>query len=118
MKIIVFIILSILFFSKKSFSQYLNWANNFSNGNSYSLKTDKYGNSYITGSFNNTIDLDPTANTYTLSATNVTNDVFVAKYSPSGSLIFAFSFGSTGDDIGKSIDVDNFLRTISEMKTK
>ncbi len=103
----LYYILLFTLFTLKSFSQYFNWANDFPSGISYSLKTDKYGNSYITGSFNNTIDLDPTSNTYTLSATNLTNDVFVAKYNTNGSLMFAFSIGSTGDDIGKSIDVDN-----------
>ncbi|TND08552.1 MAG: hypothetical protein FD123_2056 [Bacteroidetes bacterium] len=67
-----------------------------------SVKADAAGNSYITGFFYNTA---------TFSSQNVISagqqDVFVAKYDPSGTLLWLRSGGGTGADIGNGITVDN-----------
>ncbi|MBI2966624.1 MAG: SBBP repeat-containing protein, partial [Bacteroidetes bacterium] len=59
----------------------------------------------ITGSFQNTADFDPGAGTYNLvSAGN--GDIFIAKYTPSGALIWAKRIGNTGGEEGNSIAID------------
>jgi hypothetical protein len=58
---------------------------------------DNSGNVYVAGSFNGTIDLDPTPGVY-----NVTSqgwyDMYLAKYNAAGQLLWGFSTGAVGDD--------------------
>jgi hypothetical protein len=69
---------------------------------SRAIATDSQGNSYITGYFTNV--------NATFAAANLTNaggeDIFVAKYSPTGTLLWAQSFGGTGDERGLGISID------------
>ncbi len=65
--------------------------------------TDAAGNIYVTSSFQK-----PTITMGGVTLTNsdpsgATQDVFVAKYSPSGTLIWAKSFGGASDDFGYGI---------------
>jgi len=55
------------------------------------VATDAAGDTFLTGSFRGTVGFDPvsTASTFT---TNNTQDAFVAKYSPSGSLAWVRTF--------------------------
>lgn len=53
------------------------------NGNS--IETDSSGSILITGEFTNTIDFDPTPNTFNLKAF-ANNDIFVLKLDPNGSV--------------------------------
>lgn len=58
------------------------------------VTTDNAGNIYITSSF-----LKPTMTIESVTLTNSGgSDIFVAKYNPSGALIWAKSAGGTGDD--------------------
>jgi hypothetical protein len=50
--------------------------------------TDEYNNSYITGYFSSVVDFDPGPAIYNLTSEGG-YDVFVAKYSPDGSLVWA-----------------------------
>ncbi len=70
-----------------------------------SVATDAAGNIYITGSFNNsTMNIGP----YTLTNAGAgADDVFVAKYSPTGSVIWASSIGGPFDDYGFGITVSS-----------
>lgn len=104
MKYLITIFVVFLYYN--SFSQNFNWAKSTNSGLMYSSTADKYGNVYITGSFNNTIDLDPSLNTFTLSANNLSNDVFVAKYRNTGDFVWGFKIGSANEEIGKKIAVD------------
>ncbi len=52
--------------------------------NGFSIRTDKEGNVYVTGSFYGTIDFDPGPATYNLTASF--NDIFVLKLCPSPGL--------------------------------
>jgi gliding motility-associated-like protein/uncharacterized delta-60 repeat protein len=71
----------------------------------HSTAIDDNGNMYVTGSFTGTTDFDPGAATVDItSAGNL--DVFVLKLSPAGALLWAHRIGSTGNDVGYSIDVD------------
>lgn len=65
------------------------------------ISVDPAGNSYITGGYRNTATFGTTSFT---SAGNY--DIFVAKYDPGGTFVWAKSAGGTGDDRGHSISVD------------
>ncbi|MPM05072.1 hypothetical protein SDC9_51356 [bioreactor metagenome] len=69
------------------------------------IKLDAFGNIFITGNFSGTVDFDPGAATYNLTAVGQA-DVFVLKLDSSGNFIWARSFGSTNSDYGQSIITD------------
>ncbi len=71
---------------------------------SQSIATDLNGNVYMTGYFSGTVDFDPGPGKYNLTSKGG-NDIFVAKYSPEGTLLWAKSMGYGGPDIGYSIAV-------------
>jgi hypothetical protein len=66
---------------------------------------DEAGNRYITGYFEGSIDFEPGAGTTILTSAGG-RDIFVAKYSAAGNLIWAKSIGGTSDDRGTGIAVD------------
>lgn len=71
------------------------------------LAIDAVGNVVITGAFRNSIDIDPSAATVSLT-TNAAQDAFVAKYSPEGELLWGFKLGSiNGLDEGTDVTVDS-----------
>ena len=97
------------FIAKYNKSGTVIWAKSFG-GLSYNgygdagtcLKTDHTGDVYLTGSFSSSTI---TFGTYTL--TNAGSaDIFVVKYDPGGSAVFAISVGGTGNDGGFSIAID------------
>ncbi len=65
------------------------------------IVVDAQGNSYLTGAFQNTANFEgtllPGAGGY---------DVFLAKYSSDGQLVWAKRAGGSGEDIGRSIALD------------
>lgn len=91
------------------------WAQTIgSSGNEYvyflGMDNDIYGNIYITGGY---------AGTATLTSQNGSNktltsqgglDIYVAKYAPSGNILWANSYGGSSDDIGHDIAVDKNLK--------
>jgi len=68
--------------------------------------TDASNDVYVTGSFLNTVDFDPSATTNTLTSAGGF-DAYVAKYSSAGLYQWAFANGSTGVDNGTSIALLN-----------
>ncbi len=66
------------------------------------LVVDSAGNSYIVGWFSVTIDFDPSPATFNLTAVG-NNDIFLAKYSPQGTLVWAQNLGGTLSDMGNAI---------------
>ncbi|MFN8636233.1 MAG: SBBP repeat-containing protein [Chloroflexota bacterium] len=79
-----------------------------------SVEVDSAGNVYVAGSFQGTVDFDRTAvrNDDVLTSkldqfSQPSNDAFVAKYSPAGSLIWVRSFGGPGDDYAGGIVLDS-----------
>lgn len=76
----------------------------------YSIVLDIMGNSYITGYFQNVADFDPGVATYNLSAAGGISDkdIFICKLDVSGNFVWAYRIGASNDDIGNSIDIDNF----------
>ncbi|NUM51849.1 MAG: T9SS type A sorting domain-containing protein [Flavobacteriales bacterium] len=70
------------------------------------IKIDNEGNLITTGSFMETIDLDPGPGTYNVTSVWNNNDGFLAKYTASGSFTWGFSFGSAANDYGKHIQIN------------
>jgi len=66
--------------------------------------TDASGNIYLTGNFQSaSITFGFTTLT---NASSGTGDFFIAKYAPSGYLLWAVSAGGTGDDAGTAVSAD------------
>lgn len=72
-----------------------------------SMKMDSLGNLYLTGRFQNTVDFDPGAGVYNLSAPGSSHHIFVLKLDNSGNFIWAKNVGGPSTvDVGNSIEVD------------
>ena len=83
-----------------------------SNDLSSALKTDKNGNVYI-GGRTNSVGGIATAGAYkNIHTSNAEYDVFLAKFSATGSLIWATYYGGAGDEILYEIEVDKFDNVI------
>jgi gliding motility-associated-like protein len=70
------------------------------------VSCDNNGNIYVTGYFKGTVDFDPSLSTYYLTASTLTRDGFIAKYTSSGALVWAVKFGGSGNDEGARITVN------------
>ncbi|HZL91347.1 MAG TPA: PKD domain-containing protein [Pirellulaceae bacterium] len=71
------------------------------------IAADTDGNLYVAGRFDGTnVDFDPGPGTTTLT-NHGGADIFVAKYSAAGNLIWARGFGSAGTDQAEGIAVDS-----------
>jgi len=70
------------------------------------LITDNQNNIYVTGYFSGTVDFDPSAGVKNLTSVGG-YDIYVAKYTPAGSLIWAVSMGGDGLDQANCMTVDN-----------
>ena len=88
------------------------WAKSFGGYNSIfyndsgnSIARDGSGNIYITGTFEGTVDFDPGAGITILTSAG-SSDIFLAKYSANGVLIYAKRMGGTNFDSSNSIAVD------------
>lgn len=71
----------------------------------HSIALDNVGNMYTTGFFNNTVDFDPGAGTYTLTSTGQ-GDIFVSKLDANGNFVWAKNMGDATNEIGYAIAVD------------
>ncbi len=71
-----------------------------------SVGIDSSGNTYITGTFNNTVDFDPGAGTTNLTSAGAA-DMFVLKLDSSGDLVWVKQIGGTGADGGNGIVLDS-----------
>ncbi|WP_052596808.1 LamG-like jellyroll fold domain-containing protein [Aureispira sp. CCB-QB1] len=69
------------------------------------LEIDSDGNVYITGAFQNTVDLDPIGGSNSISAQGG-NDIFVSKYNSSGVNVWGFGIGGANSDEGLDISID------------
>ncbi len=75
-------------------------------GRGRALDVDADGNVYVTGSYENNADFDPGSGIYTVPTPPSTySDVFVAKYSSDGELVWAFGFGGAQGDEGNAVTV-------------
>lgn len=69
-----------------------------------SVKTDASNNIFVTGLFEETADFDPTDGVATHASKGL-EDIFLAKYSPEGQLIWVNTIGGPGSDTGREVTV-------------
>ncbi|MES2763436.1 MAG: SBBP repeat-containing protein [Bacteroidota bacterium] len=98
------------FVSKVDASGNFVWGKRVASGGGYddygmAITVDALGNVYTTGKFKATIDLDPGAGNYTITAAG-DYDVFISKLDASGNFIWGKTIGGTGEDVGNSVTVD------------
>ncbi|MEJ7739817.1 MAG: SBBP repeat-containing protein [Chitinophagaceae bacterium] len=73
----------------------------------HAIAVDGLGNVYVTGSFGDTVDFDPGNGTANLTAGYNYNDIFIAKYGPSGSLpVDLLSFSAKTISNGAAIQIN------------
>jgi len=97
------------FLAKHSANGTLMWSRAFGGGTAaggYSVATDATRNIYVTGAFSGTGDFDPSPSVYNPLTSNGSADAFVAKFGPSGNLLWAQASGAGGYDRGMSVSVD------------
>jgi hypothetical protein len=71
----------------------------------YSIDVDAAGNIYATGNYNLTADFDPGPGLLNLTSLGGV-DVFIAKYTTNGNLVWANSIGDANSEIAESIALD------------
>ena len=69
------------------------------------ITLDGSGNIFISGEYSGTVDFDPGPGVTNLTSVGGSEDVFFAKYTPGGALVFAKGFGSTSGENGNSVAV-------------
>ena len=88
------------------------WGKSFENGLYGTVITDaaedKYGNLYFTGTYLGTLDFDPDAGVFNMTAVSY-QDCFILKLDSNGSFLWAVSIGGAGTEQGTSILVDENL---------
>ena len=72
----------------------------------YDIVLDNLSNLYITGSFQDVVDFDPSGTSSNLTS-HGWGDVFIAKYDLNGSFIFAKGFGGTAASYGWALAVNS-----------
>lgn len=95
-----------MYFAKYDLSGNLLWHRVFASANGdYASSVEIYNNKlYVTGRFEGTIDMDPSAATATITS-NGGIDVFFGCYDLSGNLVWVKSFGSPGDEYSARISM-------------
>ncbi len=86
----------------------LQWAHGFGmedDERGQSVKFDHQGNLVITGYLRDTFDIDPGPGTTILTPVS-TYDIFLAKFSPTGNLLWAHAFGGFISDLGYEVAID------------
>jgi hypothetical protein len=76
------------------------------NDQALSTAVDALGNVYITGAFSGTVDFDPGPGAFTL-ISSANFDIYVCKLTASGSFVWAIKMGGIGNDISRSIALDD-----------
>ncbi|HWE40118.1 MAG TPA: hypothetical protein VG406_26435, partial [Isosphaeraceae bacterium] len=86
----------------------LNYGNAFALGatdvQAGAVAVDAVGDTYLAGTFSGTVNFNPSGTADLTSAGG--RDMFVVKYSPGGSVLWAKDFGGTGDDLANALVVD------------
>ena len=87
------------------------WASSIgstSNEYDYDVAFDNEGNVYSVGSFAGTVDFDPGPGTYSLTSAGYGNsDIFIAKYTNDGSLLWAKCIGGSYADAATALALAN-----------
>jgi len=96
-----------IFVSKISPSSNFIWAKNMGGekeDQGYAIAVDADGNSFLTGSFQGTVDFDPSINNFYLTAFGG-SDIFIDKLDKFGNLAWAKQIGGIGDEEGYAISL-------------
>ncbi|MEM6964016.1 MAG: SBBP repeat-containing protein [Bacteroidota bacterium] len=77
----------------------------------YGIAVDEAGNSYATGYFSQTVDLDPGSGTNLVTVNGGTNDFYVVKLDTNGEYVWGYGIGGEGQDraYAAELDKDNLL---------
>ncbi len=70
---------------------------------------DPFGNPIIAGHIGGSVDFSPDSTTTALTSNGI-NDIFMAKYTPSGDLLWANSFGAGESDVVEDMAMDDNFR--------
>ena len=104
----LFLMLMIIYTAKGQTQQVkLNWlahAQSYFNGGNITLNDfaeEKDGSVILVGSFTLNADFDPGPDTFNLKAIS-NSDIFICKYSPSGTLVYAYSFGGSENSLNEA----------------
>lgn len=99
-----------VFISKLNSTGNFVWAKQIG-GNLYdignSIDVDKFGNIFITGQFEGTVDLDPGAGVVNFTSFGL-GDIFVSKLDSAGNFLWAGSMGGSFSDNGVAIVIDSW----------
>ena len=71
----------------------------------FNVALDAAGNIYTVGRFTGSVDFDPGAETYNLTAAGE-HDAFISKLDSAGNFVWARQLGGTGDDVGTGVALD------------
>ncbi len=114
-KILILLILNSQFFISDSFAQAPNWlwakrigGSSFEDDIGHSVATDAYGNVYTTGVFVGTVDFNPGAGVYNLTAPGGADELFISKLDANGNFVWAKNMGGIYSEEGHSIAIDAF----------
>ncbi len=95
-----------IFIAKYDINGNFVWAQK-AGGNNYDygtgIATDAVGNVYVTGLFTGTA----TFGTLSITSSTTDYDVFIAKYSPTGTALWVNKGGGSGWDVGSGVTIDN-----------
>ena len=70
------------------------------------IKLDGFGNTYVLGQYNDTVDFDPGSGTFILDSIGGTKDIFILKLDNNGDFVWAKSLIGPGIDRGSALDID------------
>lgn len=101
------ILLFIVLFTYSLNSQLLYQLGNIGQTNGHSITTDKDSNLVIAGTFQGILNCNPKGARYEIESNVGSIDIFFAKYTKTGELLWAKSLGTTGIDNVSDIAVDN-----------
>jgi uncharacterized repeat protein (TIGR01451 family) len=107
---ILTLIVLVLGVSQGLFSQNIQWGQATSSTSpttSRDIEIDGLGNMYITGHFEDSIDMDPTIGVQQLFS-NGYRDVFIQKLDSAGNVLFNKSFGGPGGELLNDVELDDF----------
>ena len=103
-----------IFITKISGNLEFIWVNQIKGSNSnyiYSMKVDKFGNSYVIGQFMNRVSLG----TKTLSSRG-NEDIFISALSSNGNFLWSKQAGGIGGDDGKALVIDESGKILASGK--
>lgn len=93
------------FFLKLTVGGNLIWANPMAYSLTY-FDLDRFGDLYLTGEFENSMDFDASSSTANLTSSGV-NDIYITKYSAAGIFYWATKIGAGSFDSGHMVRVDS-----------